>query len=318
MKLKHLNLLCDPYSKSNLQIKITKQIGDEILEGILFSENSKYEITNGVPRFVKDEGYSKNFGWQWSNWSKLQFEEENIGKPMESHTKNMFLTITELNKNKVKDKIILDIGVGSGRFSDVASKLGAKLVCIDYSKSIDIAKNNLNNPEILYVQGDALNLPFKNEVFDFTFSIGVLHHTPNPELGVKEAYRVLKYGGEFALSVYSQGSLYTLSSVKFWRKIFNFLWKYFKHHPPLIYSRVFGTVTYYISKVNIKLTYPIRFFFPTVVLKDLHWTILDTFDSITTSYQKGYTIYEVFKWFEKYQYKHIRPGNWRVNLIGEK
>ena len=42
--------------------------------------------------------------------------------------------------------------------------------------------------------------------YDFAFSIGVLHHTPDPQRGVLEANRVLKQGGEFSISVYSENS----------------------------------------------------------------------------------------------------------------
>ena len=41
---------------------------------------------------------------------------------------------------------------------------------------------------LLAIQGDALQLPFKDDVFDFAYSIGVLHHTPDPGLGIKNIF----------------------------------------------------------------------------------------------------------------------------------
>ena len=82
---------------------------------------------------------------------------------MAGHTTKMFKSITELTNDKLQDKIILDIGCGPGRFADVSRTLGAKLViALDYSTAIDAAKENFKDAKgIFFVQGDALNLPFK-------------------------------------------------------------------------------------------------------------------------------------------------------------
>lgn len=192
MKKSFLNLLRCPNTREILKLTIYQQEKDEIIEGFLSSSNFKYMITNGIPRFINNDGYSKNFGWQWKKWSRTQFENENIGLPMEKYTINMFKKITEFNTEKISGKLVLDIGCGSGKFTDVANSLGAKMVAIDYSSAIDVCKKNLNNNNILFVQGDALNLPFNDDIFDYSFSIGVLHHTPDPYIGVKEAFRVLK------------------------------------------------------------------------------------------------------------------------------
>jgi len=318
MKKNFIKLLCDPVTKEELKLEVIKENDLEILEGFLVSTNSKYKITNGIPRFVEDEGYSKNFGWQWKKWSTLQFENMNKNKPMEGHTENMFKTITELNEGLLSGKTVLDMGSGSGRFSDIALRLGAEVISLDYSSAIDEAKKNLNNTNINFIQGDVLNLPLKEKTIDFVFSIGVLHHTPSPKKGVEEAFKVLKKGGEFSISVYSKDSLYNFPVIHFWRFIFKNSWKLFKHYPPLFYSIFFGAINYFISKLHRYLTYPIRLIFPTIVLKDLNWSILDTFDSVTTSFQSGHTIPEVQKWFDDIGFSSHRKGNWGVNIIGKK
>lgn len=320
MKLHHLELLCDPKTGDSFEVEIKKMEDDEIVEGILTSQNNIYKIYNGIPRFVDEDNYSNNFGWQWNKWARIQFEDENVGGSMEGYTRNMFHTISEFTKERVNEKIVLDIGCGPGRFSDIILEMGGIPILLDHSNAIDACKENFKEKSnnILFMQGDALALPLKSESVDFAFSIGVLHHTPNPKQGVAEAYRVLKPNGDFAISVYSKDSYYTFSTVSLWRKVFKSVWPLFKHYPPLIYSNLFGRLNHYLGKINIYLTYPIRFIFPTIVLPDLKWSVLDTFDSITTSYQSGHTIYEVFKWFEDIKFSRIRPGNWRVNIIGTK
>ncbi len=318
MDKKFVDILCDPETGEDLKLTIDEESLSEIISGTLISKSNSYKITNGIPRFVNDEGYSDNFGWQWNKWARVQFEEENIGRPMENYSKDMFYKITEFNDEQIKDKFVLDIGCGSGRFADIVTSMGGVSIALDYSNAIDVARENVNKENVLFVQADALKLPFKNSVIDFAYSIGVLHHTPNPQKGVQEAFRVIKKGGEFALSVYSKESLYTFSSVAMWRKIFKTLWPVFGHYPPLIYSRLFGSINHFLGKVNRYLTYPIRIFFPTMVLQDIRWSILDTFDAVTTSYQSGHTIFEVFYWFKSIGFQEIRPGDWRVNLIGQK
>ncbi len=50
----------------------------------------------------------------------------------------------------------------------------------------------------LYV-GDALRLPYRDEVLDVIFGFGVLHHLPDWRSGLKEIARVLKPGGIYFL-----------------------------------------------------------------------------------------------------------------------
>lgn len=319
MKRSFLNLLRCPNTKEILKLTIHTQQKDEIIDGFLTSSNFKYKITNGIPRFNNNEDYSKNFGWQWKKWPRLQFEDENIGKPMSGYTKEMFLKITELNKKKINGKLILDIGCGSGRFVDIANSFGATVVAIDYTSAIDVCKKNflMAKNNLFFVQCDALNLPFKNGIFDYAFSIGVLHHTPKPLVGVQEAYRVLKKNSEFALSVYAKNSYYDFISVQIWRKFFNFLRPIFGNIPAYFYAQVFGRINYYLCKLSKNLTFPLRLIFPSIVLPDIKWSILDTFDSLTPSYQSTNSLGEVYSWFENTKFKKIRVTRWK-NIIGKK
>ena len=60
-------------------------------------------------------------------------------------------------------------------------------------------------------QGNAEKLPFEDNTFDFISSSGVLHHTPDMQKAVNEAWRVLKPGGEAIISVYYKNILCFLS-----------------------------------------------------------------------------------------------------------
>lgn len=197
MKMKHLALLCDPITHEELELKEAIYQGNEIIGGALVSSTSSYPIINGIPRFVLDQGYSDNFGFQWNRWARVQFEDQNIDRPMEGHTTGMFETITGFTPDTLRGKTVLDMGCGPGRFSDVALTMGASVVAMDYSTAIDAAKSNFvgKDADILFVQGDVLQMPLRSESIDYSFTIGVLHHTPNPAKGVKEGYRVTRGGG---------------------------------------------------------------------------------------------------------------------------
>ena len=172
--------------------------------------SNSYKIVRGIRRFVNlDGGYSENFGIQWKKWSLVQYDSHNIGGPMEGYTEMMFDKITQLKEEDFKGKLILDIGSGAGRFVEIARKKGATVVGIDYSEAIEVShKNHKNADNVFFVQGDALNLPFAEGVFDGVYSIGVLHHTPDPEKGVQQGTKSLKKGGWFALAVYEKGNYF--------------------------------------------------------------------------------------------------------------
>ena len=52
------------------------------------------------------------------------------------------------------------------------------------------------------VQATLHHLPFALESFDFIYSIGVLHHLPDPEVALRNLLRFLKPGGEIQIYLY--------------------------------------------------------------------------------------------------------------------
>jgi ubiquinone/menaquinone biosynthesis C-methylase UbiE len=58
------------------------------------------------------------------------------------------------------------------------------------------------------MRADAESLCFRDGVFDVVFSNGVLHHTPDIDQSFREAYRVLKTGGDFWVILYYKHSIF--------------------------------------------------------------------------------------------------------------
>jgi ubiquinone/menaquinone biosynthesis C-methylase UbiE len=102
--------------------------------------------------------------------------------------------------NKVKKQLkkgeILEIGPGPGYLSIELSKIdGYHIVGLDISKTmIEIANRNAkeSGSSIQFKLGDASNIPYHDNTFDFIISGGSLHHWKEPIKVLNEIYRVLK------------------------------------------------------------------------------------------------------------------------------
>ncbi len=134
-------------------------------------------------------------------------------------TLKKFFKRSKFYSKNLKGKFILDMGCGSGRFTAALASLGARQA-IGVDQGLDglkIAKRYALEKKIKnvkYKKASVLNLPFKNERFDFVFCKGVLHHTGNLKKGLNEFYRVMKKGGGGFLYLYGSGGLFWNSRKK--------------------------------------------------------------------------------------------------------
>jgi SAM-dependent methyltransferase len=131
-------------------------------------------------------------------------------------TKTRFLKSGINLYNFFKNKIVLDAGCGSGKFSSAIAKFKAKKVFgIDIGKTgLDFAKQQKKKREyckiVSYKYGSILNLPFKKNSIDIVWSNGVIHHTTNYSKCLKEFSRLLKKNGRLFLYVNGSMGLYEI------------------------------------------------------------------------------------------------------------
>ena len=115
-----------------------------------------------------------------------------------------------------RGKQVLEIGFGQGTDLVQYALNGAKCSGVDLAeRHLQLARRNFELRGLnarLFLQ-DAESLAFDTGCFDRVHSFGVLHHMPNPERCVAEAYRVLKVGGEFLIGLYNRWSVFHLLQV---------------------------------------------------------------------------------------------------------
>lgn len=80
---------------------------------------------------------------------------------------------------------------------------GATLVSLDYSSAVDANyAGNGHHDNVLIVQGDVYQLPFRPGTFDRVFCLGVIQHTPDPRRAFLALPPQARAGGYVAVDLY--------------------------------------------------------------------------------------------------------------------
>ena len=135
---------------------------------------------------------ARSFGYEWHRFPEMYAEwEKQFFEYMQPHDGDFF-----------RGKKVLDAGCGNGRFAYYAAKYGAEVWAIDLGPAVEVARRNTQSQNVYVIQADLHHPPFASESFDFIYSIGVLHHLPDPEAAFHNLLRFLKPGGEVQIYLY--------------------------------------------------------------------------------------------------------------------
>jgi SAM-dependent methyltransferase len=204
MKQKLLPYLACPACGGEIRLlSVARREDDgEILEGDLDCAlcDRHFPVVRGVPRFAAlDEVEQEkaqtaaNFGWQWQHFTQED----------ERYTEQFLGWIAPVRPDFFRDKVVLEGGCGKGRHTQLAAQWGAReVISIDLSAAVETAfaaTRRMENAHI--VQADIYHLPLK-PVFDYAFSVGVLHHLPRPREGFLSLASKVKRGGHISAWVY--------------------------------------------------------------------------------------------------------------------
>jgi SAM-dependent methyltransferase len=110
-----------------------------------------------------------------------------------------------------RGKQVLEVGCGAGYDAYTFLTNGADYTGVDITpENTERVRAHLGfyglEPNVMLA--DAENLPFDDEAFDVVYSNGVLMSTPDTQKAFREAFRVLKPGGEFYATIYNANSCF--------------------------------------------------------------------------------------------------------------
>lgn len=274
-----------------------------------------YPNERGVARFVSPDNYAGSFGFQWQRYDRTQLDDATCSVSEVDFPRKAGLTPEEL-----RGKLVLDVGCGMGRFAEVATRWGARVVGIDLSVAAEVAARNLKDREFVALQADVFDLPFAPESFDYIYSIGVLHHTPNCEQAVKVLPQYLKPGGKLAVWLYSgYGTWYRFSDI--YRKVTTRMSPETLHGLLRVAVPVINAVDTGIRAVPVigrPMSGVVRHLLPVNRNPRRSWRVLDTFDWYSPKYQSKHTYEQVFRWFEDCGLEDLRVGQKSISVRGRK
>jgi SAM-dependent methyltransferase/uncharacterized protein YbaR (Trm112 family) len=197
-----LAYLACPDCSGTLDVQARVEEDAHIMEGSLSCGDcqASYSIVRGVPRFAGTAGElerrtAQAFGYEWTRYAELA-----------GRYRQQFLDwIQPVQPEFFRGRTILEGGCGKGRHTALAADFGARaVVALDLSEAVESAfANTRDRVNVHIVQAD-LNRPPTRRVFDYVFSIGVLHHLPEPERGFHALVSQLRPGGAISVWVYGR------------------------------------------------------------------------------------------------------------------
>jgi SAM-dependent methyltransferase len=309
MKRSALRFLVCPSCKDDLELSVRDEQGPEILEGGLRSPGCGrvYPIVRAVPRFVESQEYASSFGYQWNRFRSVQLDSANGRRESEQELE----TTTGWTEADYRGRLVLDAGVGAGRYAEVVADKGGEVVGIDLTTAVDAAYANIGRRERVHlVQADILAMPFRDATFDLAFSIGVLHHTPDTRASFERVAAVVKPGGGMAVYLYARYGI-----------------QHFPNAIRKVTTRLPARVMLALSAAAVPLYYPyrlpavgklLRLVCPISLHPDWRWRWLDTFDWYTPRYQWKLFYPEVFRWFRENGFNDIQIFDQPIRMRGLK
>jgi ubiquinone/menaquinone biosynthesis C-methylase UbiE/uncharacterized protein YbaR (Trm112 family) len=307
MRTDHVRFLVCPECKSDLRLsEIMAQKDDLVESGLLSCDQceSSYPIIRYIPRFVPLENYASSFGFEWGAHAKTQYDSYSGVKISEKR----FFEETQWLRD-LTGQLILEVGSGSGRFTEQALSTNGMVVSMDYSAAVEANyASNGKRDNCLIVQGDLYHMPFRRESFDKLFCFGVLQHTPDVQKAFLVLPSFLKQGGEITIDIYRKATgIKRLMTTKYWIRP--------------ITKRIRPSVLYSITSRYIKIMWPLSKFINKLpfgkqinwallvadyrgvfdlnedILKE--WAVLDTFDMLSPAYDFPQSLEKVRHWFEQ-------------------
>jgi len=227
MKRLWTQYLADPIAGGALQLVPLEEKGDEVESGYLLDPSGAwYPVVKGIPVFVPNaiglypDFFSRfkdrlpaftgdleqvrnfrkrhgriqdSFSYEWGRYHRflLTYDSRYVFEP-------------DLRPEDFAGKFILDAGCGYGRHMKVIADIPETMVVgIDLSLAVHKAREIMkNHKNVLILQADLHHPPLRPGIFDWVYSWGVLHHTPDTRRAFESLVKYCKVGGTISIKVY--------------------------------------------------------------------------------------------------------------------
>jgi SAM-dependent methyltransferase len=302
MKAEFLELIVCPRCGGNMEVVDERWSNGEIAVGELVCERGGhvFPIRDFIPRFAGSDDYADAFALEWTAFRTAHLD----SLTGLDYLDNQFREFVDFPVDALAGKLVLDAGCGLGRFSEIVLNHGGTVVAVDLTRAIDAAFRNLNHRrDIFFAQADIFHLPFPPEMFDFVYSWGVLHHTPDPSAAFKQLPGLVRPGGKLMSFVYARYNKAYLATTEFYRRFTTRLPK-----PLLLLLCYIAVPLYYVSKLPVVGPLVTRLLLPVSVRPPTHrWRVGNTFDLYSPKYAFTYDHVEVHRWYETAGLERITP-----------
>jgi len=184
---------------------------------LLCSTHGSFSIIDNIPVLIVNKE-NVEFDYFQEHWKEIEKDSYALSK---LNTARNFLKYPVSNVKNIASQVVFDAGCGDGVHINYLNQL-TKSQCQIYGSDISLPalrKAILNNPKSKLSCSDIQKLPFENNVFDISFSYGVIAYTPDPELSFKEICRVTKQGGLIGVWFYPKPSFFKNMLLQFVRHL---------------------------------------------------------------------------------------------------
>ena len=135
--------------------------------------------------------------------SNYDFMNDLMSLGMHKLWKSRFIELIDIGKND----IILDVGSGSGDIAGeiIKTKIPVELYLLDLNKEmLKLGESRFQkNNKINFIVGNAEKLKFEDNLFDKYLISFCLRNVTEYKQSIKEAFRVLKFGGKYCCLEFS-------------------------------------------------------------------------------------------------------------------
>jgi SAM-dependent methyltransferase len=287
-----LDMIVCPDCEGELELRDARWSHDEVESGRLVCADAGHDfaVRNFVPRFVESDDYADAFALEWNAFRTAHLDSYTGLNYLDDQLQDCL----DFDLSALAGKVVLDAGCGLGRFTEVCLNHGARVIAVDLSGAVDAAFANLRERDgVFFIQADIFRLPFRRETFDFAYSWGVLHHTPDPPRAFAQLPPLVKPGGKVMAFVYASYNKAYLATTELYRKLTTRL-------PQRLLLKLcyLAVPLYYVSKIPVIGPFITRLLIPVSVRPPTHrWRVGNTFDLYSPKYAFTYDHVEVHEWF---------------------